>query len=121
MLPYDRPDRLTKHSATEKIHASEKIIWKPGLRHRPNVVTCFRKRNFFSVYGYRPHVTGVFGDVFNTLLRVETFENGDYSYSCGRTNTEVLNKDEVLPRNSKMLRVDAVFFLNTEKKKDEVG
>ena len=31
MFPYDRSDRLTKHSVTETILESETIIWKPGL------------------------------------------------------------------------------------------
>ena len=59
-------------------------------------------KTFFSEYGYRPHATGVFGyqkrRFSNTLSRVETFENGDVSYSCGRAKTEVLKYDDVMPR-----------------------
>ena len=91
------------------------------------------------------------------LSRVEIFENGDSSYSCGRAKTEGFKYDDVMPRfkacssahtirkrhvwtqtflntekkisvfentsirvdgqtRFKMLRVDADFFLNTEKK-----
>ena len=40
---------------------------------------------FFSEYGYRKRRFS------NTLSRVETFENGDLSYSCGRAKTAVSN------------------------------
>ena len=57
---------------------------------------------FFSEYGYRPHVTGVFGhrkrNFSNTLSRVESFEIGDVSYSCGRAKTEVFKYVDVIPR-----------------------
>ena len=46
----------------------------------------------FSEYGYHPHVAGVFRNrkqrFSNTLSRVEIFENGDVSYSCGRAKAE---------------------------------
>ena len=48
------------------------------------------------------HVTGVFGHqerrLSNTLSIVETFENRDVSYSCGRAKTEVFKYDDALPR-----------------------
>ena len=57
---------------------------------------------FFSEYGYRPHVAGVFRHrkrrFSNTLSRVDTFENGDFSYSCGRAKTEVFKYDDIMPR-----------------------
>ena len=59
-------------------------------------------RDFFSEYGYRPDVTGVFGArkrrFSNTLSRVESFENRDSSYSCGRAKTEVFKYDDVMHR-----------------------
>ena len=46
---------------------SSRVLWKT--------------ETFFSEYGYRPHVSGVFGHrkrrFSNTLSRVESFENGD--------------------------------------------
>ena len=84
--------------------------------------------NFFSEYGYRPHVTGVFGHrkrrFSNTLYRVESFENGDSSYSCGRAKTEVFKHDDIMPRfkarsSAHTIRKRHVWtqiFLNTEKK-----
>ena len=57
---------------------------------------------FFSEYGYRPHVTGVFRHrkrrFSNTLSGVEIFENGDVSYSCGRAKTDVFKYDDIIPR-----------------------
>ena len=70
------------------------------LRPRPHVAGYFGKRRlFFSEYGYRPHVSGVFGHqkqrFSNTLSKVESFENGDSSYSCGRAKTrEVFKYDD---------------------------
>ena len=57
---------------------------------------------FFSEYGYRPHVAGVFRHrkrrrkrrFLNTLSRVKTFENGDLSHSCSRAKTEVFKYDD---------------------------
>ena len=81
---------------------------------------------FFSEYGYRPHITGVFGHrkrrFSNTLSRVEGFENGDSSYSCGRAKTEVFKCDDVMPRfkarsSAHTIRKRYVWtqiFLNTE-------
>ena len=47
---------------------------------------------FFSEYGYRPNASDVFGHrkrrFSNTLCRVESFENGDSPYLCGRAKTE---------------------------------
>ena len=60
-----------------------------------------KTETFFSEYGYRPHVSGVFGHrkrrFSNTLSRVKIFENGDSSYSCGQAKTEVLEYDDVMP------------------------
>ena len=62
----------------------------------------WKTKTFFSEYGYRSHVTGVFGQrkrrFTNTLSRVESFENGDSSYSSGRAKTEVFKYDDVMPR-----------------------
>ena len=61
-----------------------------------------KTETFFSEYGYRPHVTGVFGHrkrrFSKTLSRVESFENGDSSYSCGRAKTEAFKYDDVMSR-----------------------
>ena len=58
--------------------------------------------DFFSEYGYHPHVPGVFGHrkrrFLNTLSRVKSFENGDSSYSCGRGKTEVSKYDDIITR-----------------------
>ena len=82
---------------------------------------------FFSEYGYRPHVTGVFGHqkrrFSNTLSRAKTFENGDASYSCGRAKTDVFKYDDVMPMfkarsSAHTIRKRYVWtqiFLNTEK------
>ena len=85
---------------------------------------------FFSEYGCRPHVTGVFGHrkrrFSNTLPTVESFENGDssYSYACGRLKTEVFKYHDVMPRfkarsSAHTIRKRYVWtqiFLNMEKK-----
>ena len=60
----------------------------------------------------------------NTFSRVEIFENGDLSYSCGRAKTEVFKYDDVMPRfearsSARMVRkcfVWTLIFLNTEEK-----
>ena len=78
----------------------------PSLNYLENTTTCNRvfskTETFFSEYGYRPHVTGVFGHrkrrFSSTLSRVESFENGDSSYSCGRAKMEVFKYDDVIPR-----------------------
>ena len=103
----------------------------PGLvaQTPPSRSRVFSKtETFFCEYGYCPHITGVFGHrkrrFSNTLSRVEIFENGDSSYSCGRAKTEVLKYDEVMPRfkvcsSAHTIRkryVCTQIFLNTEKK-----
>ena len=61
-----------------------------------------KTETFFSDYGYRSHVTGVFGHrkrtFSNTLSRVKIFENGDLSYSCERAKTRVFKYGDVMPR-----------------------
>ena len=61
-----------------------------------------KTETFFSEYGYRPHLTGVFGHqkrrFSNTLSRVESTENRVASYSCGRAKTEVFKYDDDMPR-----------------------
>ena len=78
---------------------TDKIQYKiPSTRSRVSSKT----DTFLSEYGDRPYVTGAFchqkRGVSNTLSTVETFENGDLLYSCGRVNTEVFKYDDVLPR-----------------------
>ena len=58
------------------------FFFKRTSKTRPHVAGAFSKtENFFSEYGYRPHVTGVFGHRIprfsNTLSEMEIFENGD--------------------------------------------
>ena len=58
------------------------------------------------------------------LSRVEIFENGDTSYSCGRAKTDVFKYDDVMPRfkarspahTIRKCYVWAEIFLNMEKK-----
>ena len=88
----------------------------------------WKTETFSSEYGYHPHVTGVFGHqkrrFSNTLSRVESFENGDSSYSCGRAKTEVFKYDDVMTtfkaRSSahtiRKRNVWTEIFLNTEEK-----
>ena len=60
----------------------------------------------------------------NTLSRVESFENGDLSYSCGQAKTEVFKYDYVMPRFKARSSAHTIrkrymwtqIFLNTEKK-----
>ena len=76
---------------------------------------------FFSEYGYRPHVTGVFGNrkrrFSNTLSRVETFENGDVSWRKRRfsnTMTSYLGSRLALPHTRlENAACGRRFFLNT--------
>ena len=76
---------------------------------------------FFSEYIRLPSTRKRFS---NTLSRVETFENGDSLYPCGRTKTEVFKYDDVIPRfdvhsSAHTIRKRYVWlqiFLNTEKK-----
>ena len=83
-----------------------KCEWDSSQVHLRPPSTCSRvlwkTETFFSEYGYRLHVTGVFGHrkrrFSNTLSRVESFENGDSSYSCGRVKTEVFKYDDVMSR-----------------------
>ena len=86
----------------------------------------WKTETFSSEYGYRPHVTGVFGHrkrrFSNTLSRVESFEKRDSSYSYGRAKTEVFKYDDVMPRfkgrsslhTIRKRYVWTVTFLNTE-------
>ena len=58
------------------------------------------------------------------LSRVEIFENGDLSYSCGRAKTEVFKYDDIMPRfkvrssahTNQKLYVWTQIFSNTKKK-----
>ena len=99
------------------------------LRPRPQVAGYFGKRRiFFSEYGYLSHVSGVFGHqnrrFSNTLSRVESFENGDSSYSCGRAKSEAFKYVDVKPRfkarssahTNRKRYMWTQIFLNTEKK-----
>ena len=82
----------------------------------------------FSEYGYRLHVSGVFGHrkrrFSNTLSRVASFENGDSLYSCGRAKTGAFKYDDAMPKfkarsSAHMIRKRYVWtqiFRNTEKK-----
>ena len=94
-----------------KVIRSSRKIWdgkSPSnrtmkLRPRPHVAGYFEKRETFSSeYGYLPHVSGVFGHrkrrFSNTLSRVESFENGDSSYSCTRAKTVTFKYDDVMPK-----------------------
>ena len=79
---------------------------------------------FFSEYGYHAHVAGVFRHrkrrFSNTLSRVETFENGDLTYSSGRANTEVFNYDDIMPRfqarSSAQFRFERRIFISIRRK-----
>ena len=115
---------LEPEKLVTSIFKSHKRFKTPSTRSR----VFSKTETFFSEYGYRPHVTGVFGHrkrrFLNTLSRVEIFENGDSSYSCGRAKTEVFKYDDVMPRfkarsSAHTIRKRYVWteiFLNTEKK-----
>ena len=47
---------------------------------------------------YRIRVDGRKRRFSNTLSRVESFENGDSSYSCGRAKMEVFKYDDIMLR-----------------------
>jgi len=53
----------------------------------------FENWYFFSGLAYRQHVSGE-THFFKTLSRVETFENAGFSFTCGRTQTEVFEYDD---------------------------
>ena len=96
------------------------MIKTPSTRSR----VFSKTETFFSEYGYRPHVTGVFEHrkrrFSNTLSRVEIFENADSSCSYEvflNTMTSCLGSYSLFRTyDSKTLRVDAgVFFKYGEK------
>ena len=114
----------TGRTTTNTESASEEASKTPSTCSR----VFSKTETFSSEYGYRPHVTGVFGHrkrrFSNTLSRVEIFENGDVSYSCGRAKTQVFKYDDVMPRfracsSSHTIGKRCVWtqiFLNAEKK-----
>ena len=77
----------------EKIDV-DNLVGIKGLRPCPHVAGYFRKRRLFS----RIRLPSTRKRrLSNTLSRVEIFENGDLSYSCGRAKTEVFKYDGVMP------------------------
>ena len=55
----------------------------------------FENWYFFSGLAYRQHVSAsVSGNAFFQNARVETFENAGFSFTCGRTQTEVFEYDD---------------------------
>ena len=109
-------------------HCQWNISFSPTFSKTPSIRSrvLSKTETFFSEYDYRPHITGLFGHqkrrFSNTLSRVESFENGDSSHSCGWAKTETSKYDDVLPRfrsSAHSIRKRCVWmqiFLNTEKK-----
>ena len=61
----------------------------------------FENRAFFSGYGFRPHVNGVFGNrnrSFENVLQTVDFFSRVFLEPCGQRKTEVCENDDILPR-----------------------
>ena len=107
------------------------------IRPRPHVSGYFVKQEiFFSVLVCRPPANGV---LLKTVPRVEILKNAGFSFTCGRTQTDVFEYDDVIhyillasrwmlsyfhrfsvfmwkgENDSNTLRSDS-YFLKTEKK-----
>ena len=92
------PSALAISSSFSRREQSCSYTLTPSTRSR----VLWKTETFSSEYGYRPHVSSVFGHrkrrFPNTLSRVGSFENGDSSYSCGQAKTEGFKYDDVMPR-----------------------